>query len=145
MYSKMLRQFSKESLISIPSESLKNHLLIKVFYRYIWCCLCRRYSLFHVLNVSLCYQQQSNCIMSLVFRYEIFQLCQCQYSCVRGHSHIESSHSWRESDAKFQTHPPITLIKMPNQLKINVYNFTYKISVGILMKLFFLSHKCINK
>ena len=36
-------------------------------------------------------------------------------------------------------------VKMPNLPKIDVYNFRYKISVGILMKLFFLSHKCINK
>ena len=65
---------------------------------------------------------------------------------VRGHSLIESSHSLDENDAKFQTHPPSTLhVKMPNLPKIDVYNFRYKISVGILMKLFFLSHKCINK
>ena len=53
---------------------------------------------------------------------------------------MESSPSLHENDAKFQlqTHPPSTLhIKMPNLPKINVYNFRYKISVGILMKLFF--------
>ena len=65
---------------------------------------------------------------------------------VKGHSHTESSHSLRENDAKFQTHPPSTLqVKMPNLPKIDVYNFRYKISVGILIKLFFLSQKCINK
>ena len=65
---------------------------------------------------------------------------------VRGRSHIESSHSLRQNDAKLQTHPPSTLnVKMPNLPKIDVYNFRYKISVGILMKLSFLSHKCVNK
>ena len=53
MYPKMLRQFSKGSLISISSESSKVHLLIKVLYRHIWFNLCRRYLLFHTLNVSL--------------------------------------------------------------------------------------------
>ena len=58
----------------------------------------------------------------------------------------QSTYSLRENDAKFQTHPPSTLhVKMPNLPKINIYNLRYKISVGILMKLFFLSHKCINK
>ena len=52
---------------------------------------------------------------------------------VRGRSHIESSHSLRQNDAKLQTHPPSTLnVKMPNLPKIDVYNFRYK-SVGILM------------
>ena len=51
--SKMLRQFSEESLISISSESSKIHLLIKVLYRHIWLNLCRRYLLFHALNISL--------------------------------------------------------------------------------------------
>ena len=61
---------------------------------------------------------------------------------VRGHSHIEPSNSLRQNDAKFQAHPPITLlVKMPNLPKTDVYNFRYKINVGILMKLFFLLHK----
>ena len=65
---------------------------------------------------------------------------------VRGYSHIEYSHSLRQNDVKLQTHPPSGLnVKMPNLPKIDVYNFRYKISVRILMKLFFLSHKCINK
>ena len=68
------------------------------------------------------------------------------YVKFRGHSHIKPSDSLCQNDAKFQTHPPSTLhIKIPNLLKIDVYNFRYKISVGILMKLFFLSHNCINK
>ena len=59
------------------------------------------------------------------------------YLC-KGPSNIESSHSLRENDAKFQTHPPSTLqVKMPNLAKIDVYNFRYKTSVGILIKLFF--------
>ena len=56
---------------------------------------------------------------------------------------MKSSQSLRENDAKFQTHSPSTVhIKIPNLPKI--YNFSYKISVGILMKLFFLSHKYLN-
>ena len=55
MYSKMLRQFSKGSLISISLESSKIHLLINVLYRPIWFNLCRRYFLLHALNISLCY------------------------------------------------------------------------------------------
>ena len=63
-YSKMLRQFSKGSLISISSESSKIHLLIEALYRNIWFNLCRWYFLFHDLNVSLRYYQQCNFIMS---------------------------------------------------------------------------------
>ena len=67
-------------------------------------------------------------------------------SQLRGHSRIESSHNLRQNDAKLQTHPPSTLnVKMPNLPKIDVYNFRYKSGEGIFMKLFFLSHKCINK
>ena len=63
-----------------------------------------------------------------------------------GHSHIESSHSLHENYVKFQTNPSSTFhVKMPNLPKINVYKFRYKICVEILMKLLFLSHKCINK
>ena len=40
-YSKMLRQFSKGSLISISSESSKTHIFIKVLYKSIWFNLCR--------------------------------------------------------------------------------------------------------
>ena len=58
MYSKVLRQFSKGSLILISSESSKILLLIKVLYRHIWFNLCRRYFWFHALNVSSCYWQQ---------------------------------------------------------------------------------------
>ena len=54
MYSKMLRQFSKGSLISISSESSK------ILYKLIWFNLCRQYLLFHALNVSLCYQFMPN-------------------------------------------------------------------------------------
>ena len=61
---KMSRKFSKGSLISISSDLSKNHLLIKVLYRPIWFNLCRGYFLFHSLNVSLCYYQQGNFIMS---------------------------------------------------------------------------------
>ena len=62
------------------------------------------------------------------------------------HSHIESSHSLRQNDVKLQTHAPsILIIKMSNLPKIDVYNFKYKFSVRNIMKLFFLSHKCIDK
>ena len=39
--SKMLRQFSKGSLISISPESSKTHIFIKVLYKSIWLNLCR--------------------------------------------------------------------------------------------------------
>ena len=66
--------------------------------------------------------------------------------CIRDHSQTESSHSLPQNDAKLQTHPPNTLnVKMSNLPKLDVYNFKHKISVGNVMKLFFLSHKCINK
>ena len=56
------------------------------------------------------------------------------------------SHSLCQNDTKFQTHPPSNIhVKMANLLKIDVYNFRYEISVGMLMKVFFLSYKCINK
>ena len=106
MYSKMLRQFSKGSLMSISSESSKIHLLIKVLYSHIWFNLCRRYSLFHNLNISV--------LLAAVQLYNVLVL--------------------RSLDMKYSTLP-----------KIDVYNFRYKICVGILMKIFFLSHKCINK
>ena len=148
MYSKMLRQFSKGSLISISSESSKIHLLIKVLYRHIWFNICIQYFLFLVLNVSLCYKQQCNFVKSQYLglqKRNVSALPMLVY-CVRGHSHITSSQSSRENDAKCQTHPPSTLhVKIPNLPKIDVYNFRYKISVGVLMKLFFLSHKWINK
>ena len=65
---------------------------------------------------------------------------------VRGLLHIESSQSLRQNDTKFQTHPPTTLhVKMPNLSKIDVYNFGYKINVGILMKISVLPYKCMNK
>ena len=65
---------------------------------------------------------------------------------LRGHAHIESPHSLCQNDSKLQTHPLSTLnVKMPNLPKIDVYNFRYKISVGILMKFFFLLHKCTDK
>ena len=66
-------------------------------------------------------------------------------SPLRGHSHIESSHSLRQNDPMLQTYPPSAPnVKMPNLPKIDVYNFKFKISVGNSMKLFFLSHKYIN-
>ena len=42
---------------------------------------------------------------------------------VRGHSHMESSHSLHQNGAKLQTHPRSTLnVKMPNLPKIDVYS-----------------------
>ena len=50
------------------------------------------------------------------------------YNYFMGNSHIESSHSLRQYDAKLQTHPPSTLnVKMPNLPKIDVYNFKLKL------------------
>ena len=49
--------------------------------------------------------------------------------------HVESSHCFCQNEAKFQTHPS-SHVKMPNLQKTNVYNFAYKISVGILMKFY---------
>ena len=147
MYSKMLRQFSKGSLISISSESSKVHLLIKVLYTLSGLTFADDIPC-PTLSMSPCAISCSAtlCLSTQVFRHEIFQLCQCQYTCVRDHLHIKSSHSLHENDAKFQTHPPSTLrVKMPDLPKIDVYNVRCKISVGILMKFFFLSHKCINK
>ena len=139
----MLRQFSKESLISISSESSKIHLLIKALYRHIWLSLCRQYFLFYALNVRCSPWVFSGSIYNLstqVFRHEIFQLCQCKYIFVRCHSHIESSHS----DIKFQTHPLSTFhFNMPNLWKIDVYNIRYKIRVGIFS--FFGTSVSINK
>ena len=142
MYSKKLRQFSKGSLISTSSESSKIDLFIKVLYGPIWTLLLVPCS--ECLLVLLVALQLHNV---LVLRsLEIFHLFQCQYTYVRGHSHIKYSHSLHQNDAQFQTHLPSPLpVKMPNLPKINVYNFRYKTSVVILMKLFFLSQKCINK
>ena len=126
MYSKMLRQFSKGSLISISSEPSKIHLLIKVLYRHIWFNLCRRYFLFHALNVSLCYHSSSATLV-LVLRSLDMKYFNFANLSVRGNSHIKSSHSFHENDAKFQTHPPSSLhIKMQNLPKIDDYNFKYK-------------------
>ena len=75
-----------------------------------------------------------------------FKTSCCIPFSLRGHSHVETSHSLRQNDAKFQTHPPSTLhVKMPNLPKIDDYDFRYRISVVILMKFFLLSNKCINK
>ena len=64
---------------------------------------------------------------------------------IKGHSHTEFSDSLRQNGTKLQTHPPSTLnVKIPNLLKIDVYNIKHNISVGNVIKLFFLSQKCIN-
>ena len=83
MYSKMLRQLNKGSLISISSESLKIHLLIKVLYRPIWFNVYRQYFLFHALNVSLCYFKQCN-LMSLylgLYTWNVSALPMLVYLC----------------------------------------------------------------
>ena len=70
------------------------------------------------------------------------------YLC-KGQSYMKSSHSLCQNDTKCHppsTHPPNTLhIKMPNLSEMDVYNFIHKINVEVLMKVFFLSYKCINK
>ena len=111
MYSKMLRQFSKESLISISSESSKIQLLVIFFF-----CI-GLFGLTFAGNISCSMFWMSSCVISSsatfqclntqVFRHKIFQLCQCCYTRVRGHSHIESSHGLCQNDVKFQTNPPI--------------------------------------
>ena len=76
-------------------------------------------------------------LRSLDIKY--FSFANVSITCERDQSHIEFSHSLCKKDAKFQTHTPSTLqFKMPNLRKMDVYNFTYKMSVGILMKPFFL-------
>ena len=135
MYSKTLRQFSKGSVISVSSESSKIHLLSKVLYRPIWFKLFRRYLLFHALNVSLSFLDMkyfsfANIIIPVSGVTHILNL---PTVCVKM---MLSSRP---------TNPPITLhVKIQNP-KIDFCNFRYKISVGILMKLFFLSYKWINK
>ena len=60
-----------------------------------------------------------------------------------GPSHIKFFYSLCQYDAKLQTchpcHPVPFTSKCQILLKINAYNFKYKISVGNIMKLFFLS------
>ena len=115
MYSKILRQFSKGSLISIFVQAYLVQPSQTIFF----------VSRSECLLVLLAAVQ----LYVLVIKHEIFQLCQCYYTYLRGHSHMESSPSLHENDAKFQlqTHPPGTLhIKMPNLPKINVFNFRYK-------------------
>ena len=64
---------------------------------------------------------------------------------IMGPLKIETSQSFRQNDAKLQTHPPSTInVKMPNLPKTDVYNFKYEVCVGNLMKLSYLSLKCIN-
>ena len=46
-----------------------------------------------------------------------------------------------QNGGTFQTHTQTTLcVEMPNLPKIDVYEFRYKTSVGILMKLFSFTH-----
>ena len=88
MYSKMLRQFSKGSLISISSESSKIHFLIKVLHSHIWINLCRRYFLFQALNVSLCYHSSSATLVWVLRSLDMKYFNFANVS-VRGHSHIK--------------------------------------------------------
>ena len=68
------------------------------------------------------------------------------YMCKVSLIYVESSHSLCQNDAKFQNHSPSILqVKTPHLQKIDAYNFIYKINFANLMKLFFLSHKCIKK
>ena len=115
MYSKMLRQFSKGSLISISSESLKIHLLIKVLYRSNLFNLSRQYSF--SLNVSFCYKQQW--ISSVLVLRSLDIKC-FSFANVR------------------PTHP------VPFTSKSQIWGKLMLITSGILIKIFFLRHKCIN-
>ena len=148
MYSKMLRQFSKGSLTSISSESSKIYLLIKVLYRPFWCNICRQNFLFHALNITLRYQQQCSFIMSQYLRLQTLNnsaLPMCN-TCVRV-THISNlpTVNVKMTLSSRPTHLVPFTSKCQNLPKIDVYNFRYGISVRILMKLLFLSHKCICK
>ena len=82
---------------------------------------------------------QTGTIKLLLHAKELKPSFDTTVSSVRGHSHIESSHSLSQNDATLKTYLPIILnVKMPNLPKIDVYNFIYKISVGNMIKLFFL-------
>ena len=60
--------------------------------------------------------------------------------CLGSYSHIESSQSLRQNDAKLQTHLPITLNNNNDNVKMfvpfNVYHVQHKISVGNATKVF---------
>ena len=109
MYFKILRQFTKETQSQFHQSHQKLIFLSKF-------CIGMSGLTFadgscSALSVSPCVIGSSTTLQFLctqAFRHEIFQLSQCQYTCVRGHLHIESSHSFNENDAKFQT-PPIYL------------------------------------
>ena len=57
------------------------------------------------------------------------------------------SYNLHQNDNKLQTNPSsmYPYIKMPNLPKVDVYKCRYEISLRNIVKLFFLSHKCINK
>ena len=147
MYSKISKHFSKESLVSISSESSKVHLLIKVLYRHIQFNLCRRYLLFHTLNVSLVLLASVQLYVLAIRPLDTkYFSCAIVITRVLGVTHISNLPTVcvKMILSSRPTHCNLH-VKMTNLPKIDVYNFRYKIRVGILMKLFFLSHKCINK
>ena len=150
MFFEILRQFTKGNSISILSEFI---FLSKFCIGISGLTLTDEISC-STFSMSPCVIGSSatiQCLSTKAFRHEIFQLSECQFTCVRGHLHIESSHSLHKNDVTFQTHSPnIFHTKMPNLSKINVYNFRYKKSAGILMKLIFFHtsaqiNQCINQ
>ena len=136
MYSKMLTQFSKRILISISNFFI--NLSGLTFADDISCSM---------LWMSPCVISSSATLYVLVLRsLDMKNFSFANFSIpVYGVTQISNLPTvLRQHDAKFQTHPS-THVKMPNLQKIDVYKFRYEISVGILIKLFFLSHKCTNK
>ena len=128
MYFKISRQFTKETQSQFHQSHQKLIFLSKF-------CIGMSGLTFadgscSALSVSPCVIGSSTTLQFLrtqAFRHEIFQLSQCQYTCVRDHLHIESSHSFNKNDAKFQTPPHISFTqKCQICQKINVYNFRYK-------------------
>ena len=117
MYSKILGQLSKGSLISILSESSKLMFLSNFYIGLFGLTFADNIScsMLWISPFVISSSSTLQCLSAQVFRHEIFQLCQCYYTYARDHSHIESSHSLCQTFTKFQNHPPSTLsFKMPN-------------------------------
>ena len=127
---------------------IKNSSSIRVLYRSIWFNLGRQYLLFHTLSpwvISTCFISTVLVLRSLDMKY--FRFANVSIP-MEGVTHISNLPTvcLNMMLSSRPTQPVYTLyVKMPNLPKIDVYNFRYKINVGILMKLFFLSHKWINK
>ena len=115
---------------------------------HIWFNLCRRYFLFHALNVS-CVISSSATLQCLILKFLDMKYCSFVNVSIPVYriTHILNLPivCMKMMLSSRPTHPVPFTSKCQICQKIDVYNFRYKISVGILMKLFFLTHKCINK